>query len=550
MATTLYASSWTGSAESGKVTQRAYLTYTVTTNTATSYVVTVSSGIQQWNPTWTNIKTTCTLKDNDQTDYSSVSKTLSQSSGANHLHEFFTSKTFSYTKASSPQSKAITGTSKITGGVDSAHGSSTVLNKVSTVTYNFTVPTKMTFSGGSKTITFSTSAQNVGITAAQGGSGGFTYSKASGSFSVSGTNIVVPASTAPGTYTTTVTATDSSGVSISASYQINIQKATPTLSVTGATLTYSGSAQTLVSSASVTGGGTIYYGLGSSSTSAPGSWSTTKPTATNIGTYYIWAKADASTNYSAVAAVYKAAATIKAGTYTITLNANGGSGGTASVQITYGTTKGNYPSITRPTKTGYTFTGFYSATSGGTQWYDANGNSVRTFDLLANTTWYAQWSINSYTLTIDPNGGSWGGTTAVSTAPQNYNTTKSIAAPTRNGYVFVGWAETGAGRLSKINQADPAFDSSSGGVAIYNNSGGGTVTHTRQSSSAGAIYGSYEILINSSSGTTSPGNGGFYQPTTSAANQKYVHVFVAKIPAGYKYNKHVMLLEMDVLFNG
>ena len=325
------------------------------------------------------------------------------------------------------------------------------------------------------------------------------------------------------------------GYTVTSSTSITITKATPTLSVTGATLTFNNSAQTLVSAASVSGNGTIYYGLGSSTTSAPAStaWSTTKPTATNIGTYYIWAKADTSPNYNAVAAAYKASATIKAGTYTITLNANGGSGGSTSVNITYGTKKGSYPTITKPTRTGYSFTGFYSATSGGTQWYDANGNSVRDFDLLANTTWYAQWTINSYNLTIDPNGGSWNNSTSVSTVSQNYATTKSIAAPTRTGYTFVGWAETGPGHLSKINQTDPAFDSSSGGVAIYNNSGGGTVTHTRQSSSAGTAYGSYEILISSSSGTTSPGNGGFYQPTTSAENKKYIHAFVAKIPTGY-----------------
>ena len=138
-----------------------------------------------------------------------------------------------------------------------------------------------------------------------------------------------------------------------------------------------------------------------------------------------------------------------------------------------------------------------------------------------------------YALTVDPNGGSWDGKTTVSTISQENATTTSIAAPTRAGYVFVGWAETGPGHLSKINNTDPAFDSSSGGVAVYNNSGGDTVTHTRQSSSAGTPYGDYEILINATSGTTSPGNGGFYQPTTSAANQKYIHAFVAKIPIGY-----------------
>lgn len=138
MATTIYASSWTGSATTGKVTQRAYMTYTVTVNNATTYTVVVNaSGIQQWNGTWTKIGVTCGL-----TSQSNVSKTLTKSSGSNYLHAFFSSKTYSYTKTHASQSKSISGTSKITSGVDKAHGSGTVLNKTSTVTLSFTVPPK------------------------------------------------------------------------------------------------------------------------------------------------------------------------------------------------------------------------------------------------------------------------------------------------------------------------------------------------------------------------------------------------------------------------
>lgn len=32
---------------------------------------------------------------------------------------------------------------------------------------------------------------------------------------------------------------------------------------------------------------------------------------------------------------------------------------------------------------------------------------------------------------------------------------------------------------------------------------------------------------------TSPGLGGFYQNTKSAANKTYIHTFVAKLPIGY-----------------
>ena len=114
------------------------------------------------------------------------------------------------------------------------------------------------------------------------------------------------------------------GYTVTSSTTINITKATPTtFTVTGATLNYNGSAQTLVSAASITGGGVIYYGLGSSTTSAPSSWSTTKPTATNVGSYYIWAKADASDNYNAVSQVYKATATIKPVMW-LKYHANGG----------------------------------------------------------------------------------------------------------------------------------------------------------------------------------------------------------------------------------
>ena len=42
----------------------------------------------------------------------------------------------------------------------------------------------------------------------------------------------------------------------------------------------------------------------------------------------------------------------------VTLNQNGGSGGTTSVNIAYNTAVGSYPSITKPTRTGYSFNGY------------------------------------------------------------------------------------------------------------------------------------------------------------------------------------------------
>ena len=80
-------------------------------------------------------------------------------------------------------------------------------------------------------------------------------------------------------------------------------------------------------------------------------------------------------------------------TYTITFDKQSGSGGTSSVMATYGSTM---PSITVPTRSGYTFGGYYTGTNGnGTQYYTASGESARTWDLASATTLYAHWTANA-----------------------------------------------------------------------------------------------------------------------------------------------------------
>ena len=83
-------------------------------------------------------------------------------------------------------------------------------------------------------------------------------------------------------------------------------------------------------------------------------------------------------------------------TYTITLNPNGGTGSTASVEIDYGQTPPNtddlgnhYFSITNPTKPGYTFLGWYTAADGG--------------DLVINTDGTFNANVAGYTSTSPGN---------------------------------------------------------------------------------------------------------------------------------------------------
>lgn len=51
----------------------------------------------------------------------------------------------------------------------------------------------------------------------------------------------------------------------------------------------------------------------------------------------------------------------------------------------------------------------------------------------------------SSTLTVNPNGGSWSGSTSTQSFTQKAGTTKTIANPTRTGYTFTGWTVTGKG---------------------------------------------------------------------------------------------------------
>ena len=69
-------------------------------------------------------------------------------------------------------------------------------------------------------------------------------------------------------------------------------------------------------------------------------------------------------------------------TYTVTFDSQGGSGGTASVTATYGSAM---PSVTPPTRTGYTFKGYYDAKSGGNKYYDGDGNSAKLMKDIMNT---------------------------------------------------------------------------------------------------------------------------------------------------------------------
>ena len=124
--------------------------------------------------------------------------------------------------------------------------------------------------------------------------------------------------------------------------------------------------------------------------------------------------------------------------YNVVYDANSGSGAPATASLNYGSTV--TISATRPTRTGYTFSGWNTVADGSGISYAWNGSafSPASFTLgAANVTLFAQWSVNSYTVSYNANGGSG----APSSQSSNYNTniTVSSTTPSRSGYTFNGW---------------------------------------------------------------------------------------------------------------
>ena len=73
----------------------------------------------------------------------------------------------------------------------------------------------------------------------------------------------------------------------------------------------------------------------------------------------------------------------------VTLDQQSGNGGTLNVTATYGSAM---PAITVPTRTGYTFGGYYTASDGmGTRYYTSTGKSAQIWDRANATTLYAKW---------------------------------------------------------------------------------------------------------------------------------------------------------------
>lgn len=154
-------------------------------------------------------------------------------------------------------------------------------------------------------------------------------------------------------------------------------------------------------------------------TGSPGSASAIKKRTWTLNSSYPWnTKADGSGTKYAAGATYS-------GNAALTLYAQWNS-----------STSGGSVTLPTPTRSNYTFGGWYTAANGGGT---KAGNAGATYTSNASIKLYAKWTPNNYTITLNKNNGSGTITTSYN---QAINTEVSLPSSglTRTGYDFKGWS--------------------------------------------------------------------------------------------------------------
>ena len=238
-------------------------------------------------------------------------------------------------------------------------------------------------------------------------------------------------------------------------------------------------------------------------------------------------------------------------TYKVTLNNQGATtAGTAEVYYQYNTTNTingvtcyyytdvtlkscvtNGTTITVPTKTGYTFDGYYTEVNGGgTQYVNASGTFINNiYKTTGSKTLYAKWTANKYKLTLTKgtgigaifykiNGASaYTSATATTTLDVNYNST----------YYFYGVASTGY-TYTKCTESSPC--SAKMGAEAASQTLTGTVSKYKLTLKKGTGIGTIYYKINGASTYTST-------TATATLNVNYgsTYYYYGVAATGYTY---------------
>lgn len=153
----------------------------------------------------------------------------------------------------------------------------------------------------------------------------------------------------------------------------------------------------------------------------------------------------------------------------------------------------------------------------------ANGNIV--WDTVGNVTFASSVSMN------------WtnAATNALNSAKSYADTkkTEAVNAAATDATTKANAAKELAAAMAfgKMLYRDPEFRNGNNNAKVYNNSGNGTVTITRTGLSS-APNDSKTVLEIRTTGTASPGNGGFHFGTTCSNRKVFITRIIAKIPTG------------------
>ncbi len=135
-----------------------------------------------------------------------------------------------------------------------------------------------------------------------------------------------------------------------------------------------------------------------------------------------------------------------ANSYTVTFDGNEGTvQGIGSKQVTFGSAYGTLPTATR---TGYTFLGWFTEKTGGTQVKD-----VTVVNTASEHTLYAQWKAIEYTITYHDTDGSGATQTQTFTYADENFASAELQSFTRTGYTFTGWATSEGGYAAYADKA-------------------------------------------------------------------------------------------------
>lgn len=211
---------------------------------------------------------------------------------------------------------------------------------------------------------------------------------------------------------------------------------------------------------------------------------------TGIGTYQVTAKlnygytwSDGTTNDEVITCE------IKRPTPTITYINNSGSG-CSNKTVTYGET---YGELCTPTRTGYTFQGWYSDSN-----LTNEINSESQVVNIYNHNLYAKWTPITYTVSYSCNGG----TGSTSSSSHTYGSAKNLTSNgcSRTGYSFNGWNTNSSGTGTNYSNAQSVSNltSTNGGtVTLYAKWQANTYTITYDNNGGSGGPGSQNFVFNS-----------------------------------------------------